>query len=158
MNAHINDCRAFFDILFCNKFGFSNRNNQDICLSAQFLQIFCSGMSHCHRCIFPQHQHSHRFSNDIASSENHAVFSFYLNIGSFQQLNYACRCTRQKSFASDHQCPCTLRMKTIDILGRINSQNYFLLIDMCRQWKLHENSTYFLFVVQLCDQCQQFFF
>ena len=45
--------------------------------------ILGSGMCDCYSSIFPKHQTSHRFSNNVTSSNDHTLFSCDLNAGAF---------------------------------------------------------------------------
>ena len=49
-------------------------------------------------------------------------------------------------------------MESIDILAVVDSFNYLLLVNVARQWQLHDESVYVGIMVELVDTSQQLFF
>ena len=109
-------------------------------------------MCHRHRSVLTQEKQCHGFSNNITSADHNTLLAGNLNTGAFQKLDDPCRGTGHKSRLTDTESPNALRMKTIDILRRIDCTDHRILIDMHRQWKLYQNPVYILSLIQLCDQ------
>ena len=68
-----------------------------------------------------------------------------------QQLLHTLRGARQKPRPPLHQPPNVLRMKRIDVLHRTNRQQHSILINLRRQWQLHQNAVDLAVLIQFRD-------
>ena len=97
-------------------------------------------VTHSHGGILSKHQHRHRLTHDITSSDDHTLFAVYLYTTSLKKFYDTRRSTRNKPGLTDTESPYTLRMETVNILLRINSAYYLIFINMIRQRQLHQNT------------------
>ena len=132
VDTHVYDYRSFFYILVCYKLRLAHGYYQYVRLSAHLSQIrgFRVCGSDCG--IFPEHQHTHRFSYDVAASHHNTFFACDLNTAAFQQLNDTGRCTGYEAGSSDREVSNIERMKTVHVLFGRNRQQYLILIYVLR--------------------------
>src|SRR6185436_5935815 len=89
-----------------------------------------------------QQQAGHRTADDLAATNDNRVGAGDFNIVSVQQLNDSSRRTGHKARTAHGQQPYVCRMKGINVLPGIDGLNDYRVIDLLRQWQLHEDAIY----------------
>ena len=106
-------------------------------------------------CTSLDEHHAHRLSDDFAAAQDDGVSTSDLCSRRQQQLLATGWRTWQKPWpALDHQSN-VFRMKTVDIFDRRDGVEHRLLVDLRRQWQLHQNAVRIRIGVQFCDECQK---
>ena len=72
-----------------------------------------------------------------------------------QNLNAAVRSARQIARAALDQQADIFGVEAIDVLPRIHRLEDALLVDVCRQWNLHQDAVYLRVGVQRVDDSQE---
>ena len=88
MNPDIHHNSTFFHHIGCNEIGLSEGGNDDVGLTAHLFQIFrcavADGNSGIARVAFLHHERGNRLADDIAATQDYAMFAFCVDIVSFE--------------------------------------------------------------------------
>jgi hypothetical protein len=123
-------------------------------------KIFCVAMANrdCAIrvvCILNE-KRRHRLPDNVASSDNDALFSGGANSGYAEHLLYSSGCARNETIAlSDEHLPHIHWMKPVDILRRVNAAHNNFGIDLRWHRHLDKNAVYLWIVVQRVDFAEQ---
>ena len=83
VDAHIDHDGSLFDIIRRDVLRPAERGDQNVRPAADLFEILRLRVRDRHRRVFLQHQKRHRFSDNIASPDDHAVLPGDLDAGAF---------------------------------------------------------------------------
>src|SRR6202171_6855312 len=78
-----------------------------------------------------------------------------LNFVPLQQLDNSRRSARHKRWLAQSKLANISRMKTVDVLGRINRFNDWAFVNQCRPRQLHQDAVDIFARIKLREQLQQ---
>ncbi len=118
----------------------SDRHYQQISRARHGSEIARSRMTNRHRRISLQKQLRHRPANNLAATNDTCIRATYFNPAVVQQFDDACRACMARTPVFPSQLSGIHRMKTIDILRRIDRFDNRSLVNLPRQRKLRQNT------------------
>ena len=114
----------------------SQGSDDNISFLTFFYQVFAAAVAYCYRGIarigFLHHQGSHRFADDIATSEYNTFFAGSLYFVTFQQFEDTVGSSGYIARKSDGHTAYVDRVEAVYIFTVINRFDYFLFGDMFR--------------------------
>ncbi len=117
-------------------------------------------MTNCHSCVctlsFLTKHRSKRFADDIASSQNYDFCAVGFHIGPEEQFTNARRCARSKTCqVVEYQFADVHRMKTINILFRLNARIDSRFRIIFWQRRLNQDSMESRIIIQFLNSLEQ---
>ena len=91
----------------------------------------------------------HRLAYNIASAEDNALFTAYVDVVVIKKINNACGGARQEAIVTDEYFTYVFGMKCVYVLLRGDSIDNALLIDVRRERELNENAVNLWVVIEL---------
>src|SRR5688572_10108883 len=142
-------------MFFADETRAADGGNENISAAGYVGQIARFGMTHSNRRVLLLEKHRHRLPDDIAPTHDDGILTGDRNIRSFEYLDHAGRRARHQRANTLHQPTGIDRMKTIDVLFRIDRLKHASLIDLLWQRKLHQNSIDVISQVERSDDLKQ---
>ena len=126
--------------------------NDDIRIAAHFPEIGGTGMANGDRTVCVKKQHCLGLADDIRAAYYNALLAANVNSASLKECHNARRGAGKEGIIADHDLAHVLGVEGVNVLLRIYSHNYFVLIKMLGERELTENSVYLLALVELVNE------
>ena len=104
------------------------------------------------------HQHGHRFTHDVATTQDDTFLAFCVDVVALQQFEDAVWRGRHVAGQANGETSHIDGVETVHVLTVVNSFDYFLFGDVLGQGELHDEAVHVGIVVQFTYLGQQFFF
>ncbi len=107
---------------------------------------------------FARHQNTHRRTDDITATDDHAVQTRSLDFIPLQHLYNAVRRGGQVRRQAQRHTPYVDGVKAVHVFFRVDGEGHFEFVDVLGQGQLHDEAVHVGVVVQVFDDLQNFGF
>ena len=101
-----------------------------------------------------QEQRRHGFADDVRTADDHRVQAAQVAAGFVQQAHAAAGRAGREYLDALHQAADVFAVEAIHVLDRVNRVDHRRLVDVRRQWQLHEDAVDRRIGIQLRKQVQ----
>lgn len=157
--AHIYHHCAFFHHVGLHEVRLSDGGDEDVGTAALARQVFGGAVAHGHGAVawvvFLKEHLCHGLAHDVASAEHHAVLAAGFDAVALEQRENALRCGGAEAGQTYRHAAHVDGVEAVHIFPVVDGLNHFLLVDVARERKLHDEAVDIGVGVELCDSLQQ---